>query len=369
MKKKFQTIGIVAAATIGTGVFALPYVIEQSGWFVSICYFIALTAAVSVAHILYLRTLWSVGEKERLLGLAKRYFGDTGFWTGFFAVVVGLLLSFVAYLVLGSQLVRVLIPVVSPPFALALFWIMITALIFRSGGKVAGLELGGVTLISCIILFVFVSGHPFRAFMTVPPINLDHLFLPFGAALFSLAGWTSVEQIYETNSKEKDSGLRGTFPLFVAGATLVSILYWLFAMGVLGSSPHVAMDTISGMAGWPLSKKDTLAVIGILAIGIVSIPLAREIRGALEKDLKWNSFLSRALIATLPLAVVLGGFNNFLVIVSVAGGIFIGAQYLLIIFVGRHALSLSRSEKLLLDALALVFISAAVYEIYTFVVR
>ena len=54
---------------------------------------------------------------------------------------------------------------------------------------------------------------------------------------------------------------------------------------------------------------------------------------------------------------------------SLAGGIFIGTQYLLIIFVGRHALSLSRSEKLLLDVLALVFISAAVYEIYTFIVR
>ena len=44
-------------------------------------------------------------------------------------------------------------------------------------------------------------------------------------------------------------------------------------------------------------------------MGVVSIPLAREIRGALEKDLGWNSFVSRLIIVTLPLLIILSGIQ------------------------------------------------------------
>lgn len=357
----------VAAATIGSGAFAIPYVIQQSGWSVSVGYFIALIAIVSLAHILYFRTIEVVHEKERLLGLARKYFSATGFWIGFFSVVFGLLLSFVAYLALGTQFIRVIIPGMPPWAALFVFWLIITVLVFNSEGNVSGLEIVGVALISCAILFIFILGNPFHALANTPLANPKNFFLPFGAALFSLAGWTCVEQVYEIT---KEAGKKiNVFILFVIGTTLAGILYWLFALGVLGTVAHVSIDTISGSVGWPFWKKDILAVIGLLAMGIVSIPLSREIRGALEKDLRWNSFVSRLIIVGLPLIVILSGFNNFLVIVSFAGGIFISAQYLLIIAVGSRALQLSRHEKALLDVLAAIFICAIIYEITTFIVH
>ena len=157
--------------------------------------------------------------------------------------------------------------------------------------------------------------------------------------------------------------------LFICGTALAAILYWLFALGTIGTVPHVAMDTISGVTGWPLWKKDILAAIGLLAMGVVSIPLAREIRGALEKDLGCNSLISRLIIVGLPLAVVLSGFNNFLIIIGLAGGVFISTQYLFIIATSRRTLQLSRREKVLLDVLTVIFICAAVYEIVTFIVK
>ena len=125
---------------------------------------------------------------------------------------------------------------------------------------------------------------------------------------------------------------------------------------------------ISGIAGWPVWRKDILAVVGFLSIAVVSVPIAREIRGAIEKDLGWNSYLSRSAIIFLPLIAVLVGFKDFLVIVGLAGGVFISTQYLLIISVGRRTLALTSREKFLLDLVALVFVCAAVYEIWHFVV-
>jgi amino acid permease len=374
MSQKTLTIAaVVAAATIGTGVFALPYVIQTSGWLLALCYFVALIAAVSVAHIVYLRTLEKVDEKERLLGLAKRYFGMGGFWFGFLAIVIGLLLSFVAYLVLGGQFVAILFPAVSPSAGLWFFWILLACLIWGSEGKIAGLEATGIALISCAILFIFFSGHPVTALVGIPLAIPQDFFLPFGAVLFALAGWTSVEQVYElahSDRRESNRPDARALGVFMAGTAFAALLYWLFALGVLGGGGlRVSMDVISGIGSWPSWRKDGLAIIGLLAVAVVSLPLAREIRGALEKDLKWNSVAARCIIIFLPLAAILSGFNNFLTIVSVAGGVFIGTQYLLIISVGRRALDLSAREKILLDILALIFIFAAIYSIYAFIVR
>jgi amino acid permease len=363
-KKSFIMAAVVAAATIGEGVFALPYVIQAAGWLVALCYFVALIAAVSVAHALYLRTLRAVDEKERLLGLARKYFGSVGFWIGFSAIVVGLLLGFVAYLVLGAQFLQIIFPGISAGVALGLFWIFLACLIWGSEGSIAGLEAVGIGLISCVILFIFFSGHPTSAFAGLPLAIPANFFLPFGAILFSLAGWTSVEQVYELARSSKD-----TIWIFATGTAFAGLLYWLFALGAIDGAARVAVDTISGIGAWPVWRRDVLAALGILSVGVVSLPLSREIRGALEKDLRWNSVLSRGVIIFLPLAAVLAGFHNFLTIVSVAGGVFISTQYLLIISVGRRTLDLSAREKVLLDILSVIFVCAAIYSIYTFIVR
>ena len=242
----------------------------------------------------------------------------------------------------------------------------------RREGKIAYLEVAGVALISGAILFIFFSGNTGAALANIPLAVPRSFFLPFGAVLFSLAGWTSVEQVYEL-ARDNDGGRgrtsAGTFGIFVAGTAFAALLYWLFAIGVIGTTTHVAMDTISGIGGWPVWRKDILAIIGLLSVAVVSLPLAREMRGAMEKDLGWNSVVSRVLIIGLPLAAILSGLNDFLMIVSVAGGVFLSTQYLLIISVGRRMLVLSAREKILLDAIAIIFVCAAVYSVYVFIVR
>jgi hypothetical protein len=112
-----------------------------------------------------------------------------------------------------------------------------------------------------------------------------------------------------------------------------------------------------------------LAILGLIAVGTVYLPISREIRNSLEKDLHWNKFLARGIVLFLPLAFVALGFNNFLAIVGLVGGVFVGLQYLLIISVGRRALVLGRVRKFFLDLVAAVFVIAAVYQVWTFVVH
>jgi amino acid permease len=371
MNRFLKSSAIIVAASIGSGIFALPYVFYRAGWLLCLIYFAVLVAIVSVAHAVYLRTLEKVGEKERLLGLARKYFGKAGFWAGFLAIVIGLLLSFVIFLILGAQFVRLIIPSLPPLAAIMLFWFLIAAPVFLRDRRAMSFEIFGVFLIVAVIIFVFISSQLAPVLREIPAIDFSNFFLPFGAILFSLAGWTGVEPIYELRKKLMTLGVSRTSSVapLVIGTFFVALLYVMFAIGILVSASSITTDTVSGLASWSVWKKDIIAIFGLLALWTVSISLSREIRNALEKDLKWNHVVSRMIIIGLPLAVVLSGFNNFLVIIAITGGVFLSIQYLLIVSVGRRVLELSTAQKFLLDAVALVFLFAAVYSVYGFVVH
>ncbi|HVN26519.1 MAG TPA: hypothetical protein VMT99_02600 [Candidatus Paceibacterota bacterium] len=365
----FEIAGIVAAATVGDGVFALPYVFFQAGWLVSLAYLAVLAVLVSVAHVVYLKTLEGEGEKKRLLGLARDRFGAPGFWIGFVAIVIGLLLTLLAYLVLGAQFIRLAVPQATFAYAFTGFWIFISCIALASDREIRELELVGIACTSFIILIIFVSAWPNVVFRGVAAVNGANLFLPFGAVLFSLAGWTSIEPAYE--ARKRHDRTRSPWRALAGGTLFAALLYAMFAAGIIGSSggAAIAPDTASGLAGWPLWKKDMLAALGLLAVATVYLPISREIKNALEKDLRWPPVLSRGILVFVPPLLVLAGFNNFLSIVGLVGGGFLSLQYLIIVSVGRHSLRLRPAVKFLLDAVAALFIVAAVYSVYSFIVR
>jgi len=281
--------------------------------------------------------------------------------------VLGLLLTLVAYLILGGRFVHLAFPSLGAAASLLIFWLFTAIPVFTSDGRIIKLELAGVACTSIIIVFIFATAWPAATFAGIPAVNFENLFLPFGAILFALAGWTGVEPAYE--SRKKFGAASDPWRALASGTFFVALLYIMFAAGIIGSAPVVSPDTISGLFGWPLWKKEIIALFGLIAVATVYMPISREIRNALEKDLGWNRFLSRTLILLVPLIFIGLGFNNFLVIVGLVGGVFIGAQYVLIIAVGRRALTLSAAQRVFLDAVALIFIVAAVYEVWTFVVH
>jgi amino acid permease len=368
MSKKYFTIAaIVAAATVGDGVFALPYIFYSAGWAIAVFYLLALSAVVIMAHAAYLATLEKVGEKERLLGLAKKYFGTPGFWIGFFAIVVGLLLTLVAYLILGTQFIHLALPAVRERYTFLVFWILISIPVFLDDSRVVELEAIGIVCTTVIILLIFITAFPHVTFASAPLVNWKDIFLPFGAVLFSLAGWTSIEPAYEAQKKSKS--IANPWKALAGGTLFAALLYAMFSAGILGSTSVITPDTASGLTQWPVWKRELLAIMGLIAVATVYLPISREIKHALENDLKWSKFISRATIIIFPPLLIFAGFNNFLIVVGVVGGLFLSMQYLLIISVGRRALKLSSMQKFFMDLVATLFIIAAVYSIYAFIVR
>ena len=268
-KSLWKISAIILAATIGEGVFALPYVFYQSGWLLSLAYLAVLAAVVSIVQVIYLKTLEQVGEKKRLLGLAKRYLGNAGFWVGWVVIVVGLMLALVAYLILGPRFITLALPMVPMNVAFLVFWLFISIPTLLSNHRAVEVEVAGIVVVACIILFVFGNALPNATFTIAPAVNVQNIFLPFSIILLSLAGWTGIEPVYESEKHSRRS--RRTFGV-VLGTIFAAVLYALFVAGIFGSATRITPDTLSGIADWAAWKRFLLAALGLFAVGTGSVP-------------------------------------------------------------------------------------------------
>mgnify|MGYP001618537979 FL=1 len=368
-KERWGSAGILAATTLGAGIFALPYIFKESGWLTGLFYLAALSGIVIFTHFLYWQTFAKVGEKKRLLGLTEKYLGNAAGLFAFVVIVAGLILTLVVYLILASHFLKLIFPHTSEVAGVFIFWILASLPIIFKLRWFAGFELLGALFMTAIIIFIFLSaGNLTAGFSNIAAINFKNIFLPFGPILFALAGWTAIEPLFEY---EKKAGRINSSPLAILflGTGVVAALYLLFTFGILGSSPEVAPDTVSGLINWPVWKLGLLGLLGIFAIWTSYVPIAREIRNILERDAGWPTILGFCFVLFTPPLLIMFGLNNFLAVVGLVGGVFLSLQYLLIVLVAKKATNLGRAARFFANLSATIVILAAIYEIYHFVIQ
>lgn len=364
-KNFLREAGVIAATTIGAGMFGLPYIFLKAGWIVGIFYLVVLSFVVAGSHVLYWRVLSRADEKRRLLGMARDFLGKFWYKFGLISILAGLVLALVIYLILGVHFIRLLWPSMNESLGLLLFWLVSIAPLFFER-RVVGLELAGVFFMAGIILLIFFSAPQFLPQIAVPAADFENFFLPFGVVLFSLAGWTAIEPLFA--ERPENDRARPPKKSFFAGTFATAALYIVFVAAIFGSTAVIAPDAISGLAFWPAWKLGALGILGIFALWTSYMPIGLEIKNSLIKDLKWKPFWSLTLVVFLPPLLMLGGLSSFLKVIGLAGGVFLAMQYVLIVLVGRRVLGFGGAEKFFYNLVIGVFLLAAVYELYYFIV-
>ena len=364
----FGSAGILAATTLGAGIFALPYIFFRSGWIAGIFYALIFGVIVIFIHTLYARVLFEERGAKRLLGLVEAHFGEHIFWPAFFSIVGGLLLVLIIYLTLVHTFVGLIVPSVNPWIGLLIFWATASLPLFLRLRWLVRLEFLGTALMAAVILFIFLAPPDFSSALSVPALDLKNIFLPFGPILFSLAGWTAIEPMYDY-AKKRNGGAATTRAALAWGTAFVMLLYALFILAIFRSAAAITPDTVSGLTNWGSARLAFLGALGLFAIWTSYVPVALEIQSALSRDMRLQKFFASLAVVILPLLFYFLGLRNFLSLVSIAGGVFLALQYVFIILISKKSLRLNRATHALLSGLIVVFLLAAVYEIYFFVVQ
>jgi len=339
------------ATTMGAGIFAIPALLPQAGWLVVLVYGVALSALLAIAHLVYLQVR-AHNLNQGFLSLIAKAWGRSMFLFGFFVVVGGLILTLLVYLILGGQFLQILFPHAPLPFLVFTMWLFGIAPFVLGTRRLLGIEFAGAIVMGMLILFVLWDAPQLGALTTLPAIRIEGIFLPFGVLFFALAGWTAVEPTED--SLGLDHQIKKLGKALTLGTFATLILYALFAWAVVGSGGGYGAESFLG-ANWGEGQLGIFGFLGLILLLTSFWPIALEIqysfRDIAVPDL-WNNLLTFGA----PLFLYFLGWQNFLTVMEVVGGVFLSLQYFLIVFLGLKFLRLTVFERWGLRLLSGIFL-------------
>ena len=336
--RTWQAVLLLVGTIVGVGMFGIPRMFVEAGFFTGLIELALLTAVIVCVHLAYAGVVAHTPTIHRLPGYLTLYFGKGAGMAAVCSYLFGFSGTLLAYLVLGgfflgeiAQWAYPALPDIAGPAA---FYVLGALIIFRGvrfeGFANAILTIGlllaivgmGVTLLPMVEASHFTSFRP------------DRLAIPYGVLLFSLAGGAVIPDMRRLLGED----IASLSKLVLIGTLVPAILYAIFAFAVVGvTGDATTPDAVSGIAerfgGGYLFLG---SIIGFLAAITSFITLGDVFKGMLISDLGFSKFAAPFLTAAIPAALYLFGFQDFLMVVSMVGAIAIGFDSILVLLMHRR---------------------------------
>ncbi|MFH1423857.1 MAG: aromatic amino acid transport family protein [Candidatus Nealsonbacteria bacterium] len=371
MLKLLKAVSIFVGMVIGAGIFGLPYIINKSGIIPGFFYFLVLGGVVLLIHLFFGEAFLRTKESCRLPGLAQKYLGTWGKVFVMMSVVSGLVGALLVFLILSADFLKILLSPFSSFSAVqlvAIFWVIMSCLIFRGVKIIASIEL--VTniiffLTAAIILFFCLPRFDFQ---NIAVFNFSNAFLPFGVVLFSLIGWSAIPEIIDfLKTPREKKKIKKTIILATAITVPFYLIFTLAVLGVVGEG--VSQDALSSLAPFLGPKIIFLAVLAALVTLTDSIlVLGLYLKSTFVYDLKLSNRLATAVACGAPFLLFLIGFRDFIGTLGFVGTVVGVIEGIAIILIFKRAKKLGnrvpeyslKVPSLLLYLLIVVLILGAV---------
>lgn len=368
MKSNFiQSLAVLLGTIIGVGLFSLPYITSRVGFWVMLGYFLVLGAVLILIKLIYGEIVLRTKGTHRLPGYAGIYLGPSGKAVACVTNLFGFAGSLLAYLIVGGSFVFLLL---GPYFGgsvkiyVLLFFAAGALLIYFGIKSIAQLELVLLIFFFLILVLIFWQGYELIDASRLFIFDRAHLFLPYGAVLFSLAGTSLIPEIREMlKDRPKD------FKKVVVWAILISALTYLcFILVVVGvTGQGTSRDAIGGIKAVLGDGVVSLALFfGFLTVFTSFLTIGLTFQKTIWRDLGIDRRLAWALACFLPLALYFLGLDDFLATISVVGGVFLGVDMILLALIYLRVKARDRLPCVVVYSLILFFVLGAVYEVYYF---
>lgn len=365
--------GLLAGTIIGAGVFALPFVFKTAGLSAGIFYLGLGAIVYAIIHLMYADLVLVTGGEHRFVGLAEIYLGKGASLLGLFMAVVQMIFVMTIYLILSVSFLNLVFGENFDIYKLGAFWVLGSLAIFLKTRRLAFLE----TLIAwgmvAIIAVLFFFGLDRPEFIGKTPFypNFAQILLPLGPIFFSLAGRVAIPSLVQyfrlPGVGHNHALIKRTV---VWGTVLPAIVYTAFIFGILGLSPAVSEDSVSGLVGYaPAGLLMVVGILGILSLWSSYIVVGLDVKNTLALDLKISPTIRDAIVVAFPVILYLVGFQNFLGLVGFVGGIFLALESILVVFMWLKAKEktgklplLGKFSPALAVLFVLPFVAALIYE-------
>ncbi len=328
-------ISLLAGTIIGAGVFSLPYVFKTTGFFLTLVYALVFCGVAITIFSMY-ADLLGRHPGARYVGLMRSYFGKRGYYMSFVLDMFQLFLALTVYVVLSDSFFRLIAPGYDQYVYAIAFWVLGSLALFVRNKKEALEEFFAVLGILIIMLALAILG--FKGFAQSGDIfhsvSLEYVFLPFGALLFSFSGRSVIPDLVSL-TEGNISILRRSIHW---GVLLPLSFYLLFVVGVLGLSPDVSADAVSGLVGH-ISPHLLIGVgvLGLLALWSSYIAIGENVRKTLMSDVGFPRIAAGLCVVAIPIILYALGLRNFLSLVVIVGGILTATEWMCVVVMWRKS--------------------------------
>ena len=363
MKKIIYVLAMLSGTIIGAGMFALPYIASKVGIEIMLAYFLVLGLVTIIVHLFLGELSLNTPDFLRLPGFVEFYLGKKAKVIALTSTTLGIFGTLLAYLIIGGQFLASLLGY-SAVLCTFLYFIFGAVFIFFGTKIIAKIELAGLLFfIVAVVGFFFRGAAVFKLENLFPSPDAGSFFLPYGAILFSLWGASLIPEAEEM-LKDKKYLLKKIIPIAILISVLVYVCFIVLVLGITGSQTSV--NAISGLSLFLGNGIISLGVAFCLLATFTSfIALGLTLKKVFWYDLKMGKNQAWAITCFIPLFLFLAGFQNFIQVIGLVGGVTIGIDGILIILMYR-ALK-KRQFRFLTFPLILFFVLGIVYEIIYYV--
>lgn len=316
----FYSIAILTGTIIGVGIFALPYAIAQVGFWPGIFYLILMAVVVTYLHLAFGEIILRTKNEHRLPGYVGVYLGQNFQRAVHVSTILGLLLTIVAYILVGGEFLSQIFSDSLPiSVAYLIFWGISTFLIFSSFETFAKVEFFMTIFLIIIIALIFFSTLSQVNFNNFKGFKIENLFFPYGIVLFSLLGGVAIPEIKNVLINEK----KRIKSAIITGTLLSAFIYLIFVSMVIGASDSGVekLATLNLTKFLPPELNFFVHVLGLLLITTSHITVGRYLKESLIYDLKFNNFISSLIIIFVPIFLISLGFKDFITFISFVGSL------------------------------------------------
>jgi len=346
MRNLFLLLGTI----IGAGIFSLPLSLGRTGTVIFLILNLGLGYLLGQVNWFYHQVIEKVRERHQLPGYVRKILGERASFAATICLLFSTFGALLAYLILSGEFLSKITPLSSIQGSWV-FYFAVALMLFFGGRHLEVLDvfmtIVKVLILGVVILFTF-DPVVFKSSLTYWPSGLGfkNLLLAYGAILFALTGYSIIPEL------KKEKAIRRSINYAQLTSVIIYVFFALnlfpFVQGagfVLGNSLQSFLFNLAGVFG---------VLTPYLMLSWVSYDL-------LDKDLGFPK--KEALILTLaaPLLLFLIGMHDFMAVLSVSGGVFLGVIAILI--AQMYAQKFPQQNSWLVRIIQLVFALGAVAEV------
>ncbi|MEK7647016.1 MAG: aromatic amino acid transport family protein [Patescibacteria group bacterium] len=372
-----EGIGLLTGMIIGAGIFALPFVMAQSGIFWGLTHFLVALALVLIIQELYGEVAFLTEGKHRFTGYVYKYLGLSASRLALVLTLIGYYGSLLAYGILGGIFLNNIFHGIFGGVGVFGFSIVffIVANIFS---LVRFEKIGVINFYLTIPLLFFIIYLVAASWQWIDIDNFvwdfsfnGNWFLPYGVWLFALTGFSVIPEVRDIM---RSTSLRD-FKIVIFISTMIAAVFSLiFALGVLGvTGMHTSEEALAGLVGF-LGTKGLIigSIIGFLAVFTSYLSTIADFKELFRTDYGVNIYLAWLACILPPVLLFWGNIIGLVDILGFIGAAGLGISGVFILEMADKMMTTSGGARLnpyFKWLVALGIVVASVYETWNIVVK